>query len=415
MRQVFRITALLVLALPPVPADEIPAHILNLARIERKMTAELKRLPDYTCLETISRYTAAQGGKMKPYDRIRIDVAIVDGKELYSWPGAKSFDDRGLGAMVNNGFLSDGDFSAMSRNIFMHRTAAITFAGEVAEGSRNLFRYDFHIPQRVSGWQLRARNSTGVVGAKGSFWVDAGTLDLVRLRFSAEDLPPFSQDKGLDEDAAYGRVRIGSEEVLLPLVVDLESESFNGTRYLNHATFSGCRQYGSESTISFADGATPAPAPMPALPPREDAALPGGIEIALRLDTPIDSAHAAVGDEIRAVVSKAVKFGEEVVLPRGAVVSGVIRRLDRHTGNVPYYEVGLEFNEAESGGRRVVVLGKPGDVTPFTGFHRNAVGFATVAGDRPSPGVGYFYVEGESIRIPRGVSFTLLTQNVRAR
>ena len=396
-------------------AGELPAHILNLARIERKMTAELKQLPNYTCLETIDRYRAAEGRKMKPYDRIRINVAIVDGKELYSWPGAKTFDDRKLGEMVNHGFISDGDFAAMSRNIFVHRTAAITYAGVEGESNRNLLRYDFHIPQMMSGWQLRARNSSGIVGAKGSFWVDAGTLDLVRLNFAAEDLPPFSQDRWLEENAEYGKVRIGSEDLLLPLAVDLEAESFDGSRYRNHATFSGCRRYGSESTISFGDENTTAAGTVPTAPREDPRALPGGIAIVLRLEGPIDSDRAAVGDEIRAMVSKDARFGDELVLPRGAIAKGVIRRFDRHTGNRPYYEVGLEFSEAEYDGHSAVVFGKLDDVSSFMGFHRNAIGYATAAGERPSPGVGYFYVEGESIRIPKGVYFTWLTRAVRAR
>jgi hypothetical protein len=52
---------LLLVFVLPVLGDELPPHILNLARIQRQMTAELKRLPNYTCLETIERYSAAEG------------------------------------------------------------------------------------------------------------------------------------------------------------------------------------------------------------------------------------------------------------------------------------------------------------------------------------------------------------------
>ena len=144
-------------------------------------------------------------------------------------------------------------------------------------------------------------------------------------------------------------------------------------------------------------------------------ALPGGLSIPLRLDLPIDSQHAAVGDEIRAVVSKAVRFGDQVLLPRGALVKGVIRRLDRHSGNLPYFEVGLEFNEAEYGTHHAALFGKPDEMTPFSGYHRTAIGYATGPPDKLSPGVGYFYVEGESIRIPKGLGFSLQTESARPR
>jgi hypothetical protein len=401
---------LLLVFVLPVLGDELPPHILNLARIQRQMTAELKRLPNYTCLETIERYSAAEGRKVKPYDRIRINVAIVEGKELYSWPGARTFDERSLASMINNGFISDGDFAAMARNIFVNRNANITFVGTEAEGGRKLLRYDFRISQMMSGWRVRVGNSYGTVASAGSFWADAGTLDLVRLSFAARELPPFSQEKRLEESAEYGRVRIGSDEVMLPLAVDLDGESFDGTVHHNHTTFTGCRQYGVETILSFGDDPE---GPVVTEGPEPVRALPGGLAITVRLEAPIESSHAAVGDEVRAIVAKDVKFGQEVVLPRGALVKGVIRRLDQHRGNAPYFEVGLEFVEAEFGGHRAVFQGKLEDVSAFPGYHRNAVGFVTSIGPRQSLGVGCFYVEGEAIRIPKGTSFTWLTQPVR--
>jgi len=396
-------------------ADELPAHVLNLARIERQMTAELKRLPNYSCLETIDRYTAAQGKKLRPYDRIRINVALVDGKELYSWPGARTFDDRSLASMVNNGFVSDGDFSAMTKNIFVNRTAEITWVGAVpaseAAGSRQLLRYDFHIQQMMSGWQIRVRHASGTVGAKGSFWVDPATLDLVRLRFAAEDMPPFSLDKSLEESVEFGRVRIGDEDVLLPLSVDLDVESFDGGRARNHETFTNCRRYSVETTLSFDVEEKPSVSTATAV--EEIRRVPAGLFLALRLETPLDSRHAAVGDELRAIVSRDVRFGKELILPRGAMAKGVIRRLDRHVGNAPYFEVGLEFYEAEFEGRRAVFSGKLDEVSQFEGYHKNAIGFVSSVGNSPSPGVGYFYAEGVEIRIPKGVVFTWQSEPAR--
>ena len=332
------------------------------------------------------------------------------GTELYSWPGARVFEDRPLVEMVNSGFISDGDFASMTSNIFVNRTATITYAGPESDGARSLLRYDFHIPQMMSGWQLRLGNLKGIVGARGSFRVDATTLELVRLNFVAEDLPPFSPEKSLQESAEYGKVRIGENDVLLPVSVELSAEAFDGTTRLNHVTFTGCRQYGVESSISFTDDATPVTTAPVAGPP---GTLPGGLSIPMHLAAPIDSAHAAVGDEVRAIVSKDVKRAGEMLLPRGALVKGVIRRFEKHNGNAPYFEVGLEFTEAEFAGNRAVFTGKLGDVTPFAGFHRNAIGFATSAPVRPGPEVSYFYLEGASVTIRKGTSFTWLTQSAR--
>jgi hypothetical protein len=417
MRLAAAATALFALSLLAftLAGDQIPAHVLDLARIKRHMTDELNRLPNYTCLETMDRYSAVQRGKMKPLDRIRIQVAIVDSKELYSWPGARRFEDRGLTEMVNNGFISDGDFVAMARNVFVNHTANFTFAGRQTVDGREVLRYDFEISQMQSGWQVRLRRATGVVGAKGWFEADAATLDLVRFSFAAQDLPPFSTDKTLQELAQYGRVRLGSSEILIPLAVDLHSESFNGETHWNHITFSGCRQYTAVTSISFGeDDAVTSPA-ISAAQEEELQAVPSGLEIPLKLDAPIDSAHTAVGDEIVAVVSKNVRMGNETILPRGALVRGVIRQLDRHVGNRPYFQIGIEFTEAEYSGRHAVIFGKLEELSAFRGMHRNAVGFNTTLDSPPSPAVGYFYIEGNSFVIPKGHSLSWLTQPFRTR
>jgi hypothetical protein len=417
------ITLGVLVALAAAGQDEIPVSVLNFARIQHHMADELGRLPNYTCLETIDRYTIARGGKPKPLDRIRINVALVGGKELYSWPGEKSFEDRTLPEMVHSGFLSDGDFAAMTRNVFVNRNAAVTFAGEEELNGRKLLRYDFEISAMRSGWQVRLGGASGTVGAKGWFLADAATYDLVKFRFEAVDLPAFSSEKGLEEVAEYGRVRLGDGDILLPLTVDLKAESFDEQRHWNHATFTSCREYAAQTSISFGEEGSAAPAvtvvPVQAENNAENnvennAVLPPGVEVALKLDTGIDSVHAAVGDEIRAVVTKNVQIDKEVILRRGAIVKGVIQRFDRHVGNRPYTTVGIEFTEAVFGGKSFVFFGRMDSIARFAGLHRTVIGFDTPA-DHVSPGTGLFYVEGEAFVIPKGLSLTWITQPVRSR
>ena len=395
--------------------DEIPRHILNLAAIQRNVAADLKRLPNYSCLETIDRYTKLPHEAVKPFDRIRIQVAIVDGRELYSWPGAKSFSDRHLSELVSSGFLSDGDFAAMARNVFVGRTATITFVdGELLRG-RQLLRYDFRIPQMLSGWSVRLGGAAGVVGAVGSFWADAATLELVRLKFDAEDLPAFSTDKALGEDVEYGRVHLGGSDILLPLSTDLTSESFDGASHWNHATFTGCRQFGAESAISFGDEVSGGSAPERAMDKTdaETVALPSGLGLRVRLETSIDCSRASVGDVVQASLAKDLRV-ERTVYRQGSPVSGVVRAMERHEGNRPYYKVGLEFSGLDVVGAPAIFAAGLEQVSTFPGYHRNVVGFGVPA--RPaSVGVGYFYVEAASAEVPAGTTFSLITRTLRVK
>lgn len=385
--------------------DPLPPHILNLARIERQMREQLSRLPNYTCLETIDRYVAPPRGRKKPVDRIRISIALVGGKELYAWPGA-AFGEQRLSEMLNGGFTSEGDFASMARSVFVNRVAEVTYVGEEAAGSRRLLHYKFHIAQNRSAWSVKSGRVVGDVGAGGSFWADAESFDLVRMAYAAEELPPFSDYKRLEESAEFGRVRIGSDETLLPLSADLLSESFDGTIYQNHDEYSGCRQYSSESSISFGDDPTPALATAVAVIAES---APADLSIPLRLETPIDSRTAALGDELRATVTKDVRFRGHLVLPRGAVATGVLCRIERHSDGVPYFEVGIEFTQAEYQGHRVSIYGRLAATPPFAAFRRANPKEALPEPPNQAPGVGYFSLEGKSVQIAKGSSLTWLT------
>ena len=59
----------------------------------------------------------------------------------------------------------------------------------------------------------------------------------------------------------YSRVRIGSSEVILPLSAEMSIVSFDGRKSRNVLEFSGCREYGSESKITFGS--------PEAIPPRQ--------------------------------------------------------------------------------------------------------------------------------------------------
>lgn len=72
-------------------AQELSDQTTMLGRIRQKMADNLARTPDYTCLETIERSSTYQRAHL--LDRVRVEVALVSGKELSSWPGAEKFED----------------------------------------------------------------------------------------------------------------------------------------------------------------------------------------------------------------------------------------------------------------------------------------------------------------------------------
>ena len=231
-------------------ADDLPKWVIDLAHIQRTMGDELRRLPNYTCAETIDRYKAQGTEKLRRIDQLRLNVAVVNRKELYAWPGG-DFEDISLPDMVHNGFIADGSFSTMAHTVFANRGVRTSFVEERTQQVRRLMRYRFTVSAAVANWDIRLGSVAAQVGASGWFEADASTLDVTTLEIGAEDLPPWLLTRSLVQTTQYARVTIGSREVLLPRVTEMRSESFAGEKLYNHTVIGDCREYGSQTTITF--------------------------------------------------------------------------------------------------------------------------------------------------------------------
>src|SRR6476659_8319211 len=100
-------------------ADDSPQNVTALLnQIRAKMLANLKRLPNYTCLQTIDRKVRyAPSRRYQLVDTVRLEVALVDGKELFSWPGAGKFEDKDINELVTGGAIGNGTFALHAKSI----------------------------------------------------------------------------------------------------------------------------------------------------------------------------------------------------------------------------------------------------------------------------------------------------------
>ena len=98
------------------------------------------------------------------------------------------------------------------------------------------------------GWNA----SEVTVAAKGSFWFDPVSLDLIRLDVYGEDMP---DDLHLEEAVThtdYARSHIGDSSALLPKRSELTMTYSSGLTYRDVIEFSQCHEYRADSTIDFA-------------------------------------------------------------------------------------------------------------------------------------------------------------------
>ena len=306
------------------PAEEDEAG--RMIQIAGKVAARLEHTPSYTCLETTDRqWYAGERLPRRVTERVRMEVAVVEGREQFGWPGGDQFNDQSLQLIRDRGLTKTGDFYGFLAAIFGTKSRTYEPASEQPHGSTAAIRYAYRVP-RSSGYLLSRDRLAAVVGYHGSFWVDRKTLEVTRLEVEADDIPAGLKISSAKMAIDYGTVRVGTGDFLLPQATEarLVSDGIMESRTVTR--FSNCRQFGAQSTISFEDK------PPAEVGPENKSGIefPGGVPLSTSLVTPIERKTAAVGDPVEVRLRRAVRIGDGIVIPKGAMVEGRILRLEIH-------------------------------------------------------------------------------------
>ena len=413
-------------------ADATWQLTVRLSQVRRQAAKALQEQPDFTCLATFDRYQWAVNERQeRKLDTVRVEVAYVGGHELYSWPGEDKFSDTPLTRMVGAGMMGDGDFAVHAHNVFVANAGSEKWVGEEQETGRwgttdrKIWHWSYSVSPYQSGWLIGSGASEQTVGSEGSFWVDAQTLDLVRMETRATDFFASFPLKAVESWVDYGRVRIGEQDVLMPLRAELKTIDRDGNESRNLTTYSNCRQYTGQSTISF--GAPPEMAAPPPPPAKVESRLPPGLALKIRLTTNLEATTASVGDALEATLSAPLRDGKTEIAPKGATVHGRVRflHLDTTAGRLPgepepFTELGLVFDELEFSGhlyRFAAVLKSfdtvlPGVRMTMTQNRRSDGIVETRQGISPPqvPGASVFFLDSRARGLPGGTLMTWVTE-----
>ncbi len=393
-----------------------PDEILQ--RALAKLQASLQNLPKYACIETVERQYFQSAAKLEAIDRLRLEVTVAGGREIYSWPGATRFDSRDVADIIRQGPIGTGSFGTHLLAIFDSSGVEFAFVNQETSGGHTIFEYRFHIPREASHYQVRAGESRQPVAYDGTFSVDANSLDLQRLSFETAEGPPGTSITGITGDLEYHRVSTSGLDILLPGESGLRIAFQNGRQTNNITTFSDCRLYQAESALVF-DGDAEAlidekPAARIIRVPME---LPIGLPLTLALTAPINSQSAAAGDPISAkVVHPVRRAGSDVILiPEGTAVLGRVTRVEHHLLPTPYFLIAISFNR----------LRFEGGFAPFAAHAEENERLARELGVSPAGrggGLGFwdvgtfFFPSGKnSYVIPAGFESKWITLSTRFR
>ncbi|MBK9170490.1 MAG: hypothetical protein IPM24_23935 [Bryobacterales bacterium] len=367
-----RLAAVLALALCTgwtAPASEEPEGLLD--RFLVHMRAELDNVPDYVCTQVTERLVRSTSEQSwSRMDTWRFEVALAGGQELYALPGAARFDDRPLSHMVGRGTISTGKLGLLARNVFSLPQRHFEYRGQAERDGRAAHEFAYDAPPAQSGFRVRHGTEEAVVAFQGAFWIDAETLDLLRLEIQAYDIPESVALAEADTILTYRRLEVGVTEPLLPVAATLAITTADGLESLNRSRFGGCRQFTTESAIRFDTESKSEGAPAEASD--DDYGLPKGTLVQVELDGGLDLAKAQIGDPVRARVARPVKDGNTVLVEQGAAVLGNLVRLEQVALPYPMYEIGLEFHTLEAGGSPVRVPMTLYEAGPAAGLLRQA-------------------------------------------
>src|SRR5207248_1895163 len=119
-------------------AQGLAPEALLLVGIKAHIRKELAQLPNYTCLETITRFhrEGARGSKLRPLDTVRLEIVYSDGREWHGSPGDRRLSEPDPASFIGAGLIGNGIFALTLQNLFVADAAIFSARGEDSIGGR---------------------------------------------------------------------------------------------------------------------------------------------------------------------------------------------------------------------------------------------------------------------------------------
>jgi hypothetical protein len=396
-------------------AQQAPEPKTVLQQTRDRLLPDLVRLPRYTCVQSITRkyfsapihlrqprcseLIAAHDARhhelsLQSWDRLRLEVAIIENGNVYSWVGAPRFEKDNMERLSGHGPLGSGDFGIFLAEIFGR--AIVNFQGEeVAEG-RRLLKYSYDMPIGRSSYKIKLNDAWVLTAYSGTLLLDPATADIVRLTVRTAELPQEPACLATSE-VDYGRTAIHDRMILVPHETRLRTVRFDGTETLSVTTYSSCREYASKSRVltEAPAGVAGTEAGTRLLP----SVLPEGLHFEARIVTAIDSDTAWAGDPIEAVLrSKLRDDKHNVVAPAGARLHGRLVYVGHKSEPFEHFEIGLQWESIEINGRDVL-LRAARYLSPSVMTARIVSRLPASAQEDSSAGIGTFIFRDDHLRL----------------
>jgi len=406
------VVALLLCSALSAATPDTPAQAL-FNRVRQKVVASVKNAPRYTCVETVERETFVPRLKnraacwnpenganlvLDTRDRLRLDVGVSGGREIYSWHGEKQFHDTGLDDLVGYGPIGSGMFSTFLAAIFGKARGHYLFTGTVNQDGYRRAEFKFTMPQKMSDYEVHSGRMHFITGYTGGFSVNWSSGDLLSLRTVTDQLPRETDLCSIEIRTNYRQVELGGSVFLLPGEVITTMLQRDGGQQETQTKYEDCRTFSGEATLHFDDSASSSD-PQAAHGSRiED--LPRGLLLRIRLASKIDAKSNWVGDQVEGALDQPLRRNKVVIAPKGARVEGRITRLLAVQLPEPSLEVGIEWRRILAGAVTYRVSARLMQEIGLGNSHQGRIRFSYFD-DRDNRMSNYIVVTGKDLSLDR--------------
>lgn len=331
--------------------DQIRAHVLEQVRIGG----------NYMCIQTADRHyfrpdESTRSGCSHPLkhpekvtevmsDRLRLDVAVSENREIYSWYGQQRFNNGSIDQLIKSGPITSGGFGGFLRNIFLAGGIEFIHTGHLVVNGVPEESFDYNVPLASSTYAIATKRGPITVAFRGSFTVDSATFELIKLTV---EVPKGSADSSVcyaRSTIDYHMDHISGNDVLIPSHFDFKLEGTDHTLTDSQFDYRSCHAFTGESTISFkiADPPISGTGSGQAV---VKGSIPQNVDLSIQLRTPINDQDSYTGDPAEGVLLHNIKLSHSrEVIPKGAVVTGFITQLEFYRFPSPYYLLDILFNK----------------------------------------------------------------------
>ncbi len=347
-----------------------------LDKVREQVSKSILRLPNYLCTQTIqrtqmdpvvrNRLTCAQLAGLKQSarllnskDRLRLDVAMGEKKEMYSWMGSNQFFDSNIVELVHFGPISSGSFNGFLRAVFTRNIATYAPPQQVIRDGRTLAEYGFSVPQESKSYQyLSPSRELFYTAYGGTFLVDSKSGELVELNIQTKKEPGDPGACEQDTSLKYSQVELNGQEFLLPEESALRIYHPDGVLTENRTVYSACHVFLGESKISFEEPGVSASKKAPAEP--AEIAVPGGLAFTIVVDKDVRLESLYGGDPITAQLkAPIVNQRGKTLVPTGATIVLRVMRVLEIGNPTPYSKMTLVLEQMTTKGRKVRLIAGP--------------------------------------------------------